>query len=91
MDAIRIRKDFHQLIDNINDIELLQEFYKIISDYSQRNEEIDILDELTDEQRLQLKESWNNIKMEKQLKIIRLKPILKDNNYKTKLSVLQCR
>lgn len=57
MDALKIRKDFHHLIDNISDTQLLQEFYTIISDYSQRNDNIDILDELSDEQQLILNES----------------------------------
>lgn len=57
MDAIRIKKDFHSLIDGFNDIHLLKEFYEIISIYSQRKNNIDILDELSTIQKSRLTES----------------------------------
>lgn len=62
MDAIRIRQDLHQLIDTISDTQILQEFYNIISDYSQKSDKTDILDELTEQQKLVLNESIEQYK-----------------------------
>lgn len=61
MDAIRIKKDFHNLIDSFSDTNLLEEFYEIINSYSQRKKDVDILDELTDEQRTRLHESIKQV------------------------------
>ena len=57
MDAIRIKKDFHRLIDSFNDIKILQDFYDIINNYNQKNTNIDILDELSSDQKERLKNS----------------------------------
>lgn len=54
MNAIRIKKDFHRLVDSFNDIKILQEFYDIINNYNEQNTNIDILDELSGYQKKRL-------------------------------------
>lgn len=55
METESVREKFHQLIDRFDDAAMLEDFYKMLSDYEERKN--DILDELTEEQRKQLYDS----------------------------------
>ncbi len=57
MEAIQFKNDFHKLIDNFSDIKMLEQFYELLSDYQNRKARLDILDELTKDQQVQLEAS----------------------------------
>lgn len=55
MDASELKEKFHQLIDKFDDNSVLEDFYKMLSDYQEQKG--DILDDLTESQLKQLNES----------------------------------
>jgi F0F1-type ATP synthase delta subunit len=57
-----IREEFHKLIDEFDDVNLLEEFFDIINNYNTQNKDLDIIDELSDEQRERIKGSLNQSK-----------------------------
>jgi len=57
-----IREEFHKLIDEFNDINLLEEFYDIINNYHPQDRDSDIIDELSDAQRERLRDSLKQSK-----------------------------
>ena len=57
-----IREEFHKLIDEFDDINLLEEFYDIINNYHPKNKDLDIIDELSDAQRERIKGSLKQSK-----------------------------
>jgi F0F1-type ATP synthase delta subunit len=57
-----IREEFHKLIDEFDDVNLLEEFYDIINNYNTQNKDLDIIDELSDAQRERIKESLKQSK-----------------------------
>lgn len=77
MDAMRIRQDLHQLIDTISDTHILQDFYSIISDYSKSSNKTDILDELTEQQKLILNDSLEQYKSNETLENEQVKANIK--------------
>ncbi len=56
MDTIKIKGKIHKLADAIEDTKLLQQFYEALHDRSSEPE-IDILDELTPNQKSRIKKS----------------------------------
>lgn len=52
-----IREEFHKLIDEFDDTNLLEEFYDILNSYYPQDPDKDILDELSDTQKDRLQES----------------------------------
>jgi hypothetical protein len=57
-----IREEFHKLIDEFDDINLLGEFYDIIHNYHPQDMGSDIIDELSDAQKERLKDSLKQSK-----------------------------
>ncbi len=57
-----IREEFHKLIDEFDDINLLEEFYDMINNYHPQDKDLDIIDELSDTQRERIKESLKQSK-----------------------------
>lgn len=57
MEAIRLKNDFHRLIDKFTDVKMLEQFYEVLSDYQNQKIEADIFDELTKPQQKRLKAS----------------------------------
>jgi hypothetical protein len=55
-DLVVLKNNFHQLIDNLNDIQVLETLYKLVSSF-QREQTIDILDDLTGSQQQRLQQS----------------------------------
>ncbi len=55
-DLVVLKNNFHQLIDNLNDIQVLETLYKLVSSF-QREQEMDILDDLTLPQQQRLQQS----------------------------------
>jgi hypothetical protein len=55
-DLVVLKNNFHQLIDNLNDIQVLETLYKLVSSF-QREQEMDILDDLTVPQQQRLQQS----------------------------------
>ena len=53
MNEIQLKSEFHKLIDEFKDVNVLEDFYEVIQEYSQHNQK-DIIDELSDEQRARL-------------------------------------
>ena len=58
-----IREEFHKLIDEFDDVNLLEEFYDIINNYNTQNKDLDIIDELSDEQRVRKEKLHPTIKL----------------------------
>ncbi len=56
MNTIKIKVKIHKLIDTIDDAKLLQQFYEVLHDRASE-QEIDILDELTSNQKSRIKKS----------------------------------
>ena len=57
-----VREEFHKLIDEFDDVNLLEEFYDMINNYHPQNKDLDIIDELSDTQRKRIKESLTQSK-----------------------------
>lgn len=57
MEAIEIKTKFHSLIDLIDDVDVLEDFYRIMNNYHERNGCHDIIDDLTEAQHSRLNES----------------------------------
>ena len=55
-DLVVLKNNFHQLIDNLNDVQVLETLYKLVSSF-QREQEMDILDDLTVPQQQRLQQS----------------------------------
>lgn len=55
-DLVVLKNNFHQLIDNLNDIQVLETLYKLVSSF-QREQEMDILDDLTVPQQQRFQQS----------------------------------
>jgi hypothetical protein len=55
-DLVVLKNNFHQLIDNLNDIQVLETLYKLVSSF-QREQEMDIFDDLTVPQQQRLQQS----------------------------------
>ncbi len=55
-DLVVLKNNFHQLIDNLNDIQVLETLYKLVSSF-QREQATDILDDLTLPQQQRLQQS----------------------------------
>ena len=62
MHKSNIREEFHKLIDEFDDVNLLEEFYDIINNYHPQNKDLDIIDELSDAQRERIKGSLKQSK-----------------------------
>lgn len=60
MDKTKLRNEFHKLIDNFEDDEVLENFYQAINGFKDKNN--DIIDDLTDSQKKRLE---NSIKQSK--------------------------
>jgi hypothetical protein len=57
-----IKNEFHHLIDSLENEELLETFYETMNDHKDELAKPDILDELTDEQKIRLNKSLAQIK-----------------------------
>lgn len=57
MEALELKTKFHNLIDLIDDHDVLEDFYRALSDYHERNGSHDIIDDLTEDQKIRLDES----------------------------------
>jgi F0F1-type ATP synthase delta subunit len=57
-----IREEFHKLIDEFDDVNLLEEFYDIINNYHPQQKDLDIIDELSDAQIERIKRSLKQSK-----------------------------
>ena len=62
MHKSNIREEFHKLIDEFDDVNLLEEFYDIINNYHPQNKDLDIIDELSDAQRVRKEKLHPTIK-----------------------------
>jgi hypothetical protein len=60
----KLKSEFHKLIDNIEDKKLLENFYEAISEYSKKNNSVDIIHELTEKQRARLINSIGQVSEE---------------------------
>jgi len=56
MDGIKLKKEFHQLIDSFDDIDVLESLYDAINELKMKKDK-DILDDLNESQIKRLKES----------------------------------
>ena len=56
METTALRQEFHKLIDEFKDENVLEDFYVALHDYSQ-NKKLDIVDELTESQKQHLIQS----------------------------------
>lgn len=54
MNSAKIKTDFHKLINKIDNSDILENFFRAMSYYAQKQGTIDILDELTEKQRKRL-------------------------------------
>lgn len=59
MEAVELKAKFHNLIDLIDDNDLLEDFYRVLNDYHERESISDIIDDLTEIQKIRLNESIN--------------------------------
>jgi len=57
METIQLKTKFHKLIDKFTDVKMLEQFYEILSDYQNQKTNLDILDELSENQKKRLKAS----------------------------------
>lgn len=57
METKQLKKEFHHLIDNFSDDNLLAQFFELISDYQNIDKNMDILDSLSEEKKIRLKAS----------------------------------
>jgi hypothetical protein len=57
MEAMELKTKFHTLIDLIDDVDALEDFYRVMSNYHERNGSHDIIDDLTEAQKNRLNES----------------------------------
>ena len=62
METKQLKKEFHRLIDDFSDDNLLKQFFELISECQNRNENVDIFDQLTKEQKIRLKTSLKQAK-----------------------------
>jgi len=62
MNAIEIKQNFHALIDDFADENLLKEFYEIISSYKNKKVIVGVFDDLTEQQKLRLYQSIEQAK-----------------------------
>lgn len=58
METVELRERFHTLIDHINDADVLEGFYIALDHYHNKNGKKDIVDHLTEDQQLRLKQSY---------------------------------
>jgi hypothetical protein len=58
MNIGEIRAEFHQLIDEIDNGPLLNQFYEVLNGLRRSNVDVDFWDQLTDEQKRDLDEAW---------------------------------
>lgn len=57
MEAMKLKDEFHSLIDKFSDVKILEQFYEVLSDYQIRKKGFDILEELTKDQQKRLQTS----------------------------------
>jgi hypothetical protein len=57
METVELREKFHNLIDHIDDVEVLEGFYIALDHYHNKNGNKDIVDHLTEEQKVRLHQS----------------------------------
>jgi hypothetical protein len=57
MEAVDLKAKFHNLIDLIDNYDVLEDFYRVMNDYYEKNGSSDIIDDLTDAQKIRLNES----------------------------------
>jgi hypothetical protein len=57
MEVLELKSKLHGLIDEINNYAFLENFYRIINFYRGKEGDTDIVDELTERQKVRLKES----------------------------------
>lgn len=62
MEAAELKTKFHNLIDRMDNYDVLEDFYRVLNDFRERNDRSDIIDDLTDDdltepQRMRLSES----------------------------------
>jgi hypothetical protein len=57
MEAVELKAKFHNLIDLIDNYDVLEDFYRAMNDYYERNDSSDIIDDLTEAQKTRLNES----------------------------------
>ena len=57
MEAVELKAKFHNLIDLIDDNDVLEDFYIVLNDYHERDGSSDIIDDLTEAQKIRLNES----------------------------------
>ncbi|MBS1551777.1 MAG: hypothetical protein JST15_06890 [Bacteroidetes bacterium] len=62
MEKDKIKSEFHKLIDSIDDEKLLSNFYDVISAYGNQNNDMDIIDELTEKQKARLMNSVEQVR-----------------------------
>ncbi len=55
MNSLKIKSDFHKLIDKINDETVLLNFFDALKDFVSHSMDVDIVDELTKKQKSRLK------------------------------------
>lgn len=77
MDILQLKKEFHNLIDEIQDKKLLGEFYRILLNYKSSQQTYDIIDELSDLQKNRLNESIEQYKTGKTISDEEMKSELK--------------
>jgi len=54
---MELKTKFHNLIDLIDDADVLEDFYRVMNNYHERNGSHDIIDDLTETQEKRLNES----------------------------------
>ena len=59
MEAVELKAKFHNLIDLIDDNDVLEDFYRVLNDYQKRDGSSDIIDDLTEAQKVRLNKSIN--------------------------------
>ncbi|MFL5754262.1 MAG: hypothetical protein ACJ76F_12695 [Bacteroidia bacterium] len=62
MNTIKLKSEFHKLIDEVNDNQLLQRFYDLFSSLNKKNKSLDIIDELSVKQQQRLEESIKQVR-----------------------------
>ena len=72
-----LKLNFHQLIDKIENIKILETFYILLKEFNNRKVKIDFWDNFTDEQRIELEEAWEE--SEKEENLISHKTVMKES------------
>ena len=82
MTTQQIKSEFHKLIDEFEDKNVLVNFYEAILEYRKKDKSVDILDDLSESQKQRLKDSIEQANNDKTMSNAKVKDEIKKWNTK---------